>query len=69
MGERRAGPPDVAQIARPQSPHLHRDRRADDHLQAQRDQARVDECQRAYREEAAGRLMLAVLGRRRLPAE
>jgi hypothetical protein len=59
----------MAQLPRPRTPGPLQDRRADDPLQAQREQARVDECQRVYREEAAGRLMLAVLGRRRLAAE
>jgi hypothetical protein len=62
-------PPDMAQLPRSRNMLLSRDQRADDSAQAQRDQARVDECLRIYREEAAGRLMLAVLGRRRLAAE
>jgi hypothetical protein len=62
-------PPDMAQLPRSRTLLPPRDQRADDFAQAQRDQARVDECLRVYREEAAGRLMLAVLGRRRLAAE
>ena len=46
-----------------------RERRDDDQLQEQRDQSRIEECLRVYREEAAGRLILAMLGRRHGPAE
>jgi hypothetical protein len=46
-----------------------RERRDGDQLQEQRNQARTEECLRAYREEAAGRLILAMLGRRHGPAE
>jgi hypothetical protein len=69
LGHSSERPPDVAQHPRSRTLPPPREQRADCSAQVQRDQARADECLRVYREEAAGRLMLAMLGRRRLPAE
>ena len=59
----------MLQVHRARTPCSDRERRDGDQLQEQRDQARIEECLRVYREEAAGRLILAMLGRHHGPAE